>query len=150
MDNLTSTDLFKVLVIFAIQILAVLWIRKKYPQNIKAGCLVCLIAPGIGQFYIETKMSVVFFILIYGVVWNPLSSFISNSYVHYFATGCVSSGFMYVRLAKKTITPTVPTGATSNSSILYKCVDCNKTIRETDLINDALLCPACRGRVEQI
>jgi hypothetical protein len=44
---------------------------------------------------------------------------------------------------KPNISPTKP-----NSGMTYKCVDCNKTIYESELKNDTLFCPSCGGRVE--
>ncbi len=132
MNNISSTGLYAVLVIFVIQVVAVLWIRNKFPLNIKAGCIACLIAPGVGQFYIETKMSVVFFLLVYGLVWNPLGSFISNPYLLYFITGCISSGLMYLRLTKKPEAPIVPSTCKECGSKLNeemnKCSSCGATL----------------------
>ena len=48
------------------------------------------------------------------------------------------------------IKKTVPSGTTSSSSARYRCLDCNKTLQESELKNDALLCPSCQGRIEQI
>jgi DNA-directed RNA polymerase subunit RPC12/RpoP len=48
------------------------------------------------------------------------------------------------------IKKTEASSATQSSSALYRCVDCNITVQENDLKNDALLCPSCHGRVEQV
>ena len=109
MGNFDASRLGSILVLLAIQVIVVLLVRKKYPNNVKAGCLVCLIAPGIGQFYIETKMSIAFFILIYGVVWKPLGEIISNPYILYVVTGVISFCAMYYRSTKKINVPVEPT-----------------------------------------
>ena len=36
------------------------------------------------------------------------------------------------------------------SSVQYRCVDCNQIFQESELKNDALLCPSCQGRVAQL
>lgn len=58
----------------------------------------------------------------------------------------ICSFWLFFGKIKKTAT----LNAASSSSVRYKCVDCNKIVQESDLINDALLCPSCHGRIEQV
>jgi len=51
-------------------------------------------------------------------------------------------------LRDKTLQPNKPKISPPNSGVQYKCVDCNKTIHESELKNDTLLCPSCGGHVE--
>jgi len=96
---MNNTYLIVNLVLVVSVIIAVFILRKKLPNNYIAAGILCLIAPAIGQFYLETKNSYKFWMLFFAI-GRGVENASPNSYLPWLVVGALSSATICYRISR--------------------------------------------------
>lgn len=104
---MNNTYLIVNLVAVLLVIIAIFIFRKKMPDSYVAAGILCFIAPGFGQFYLETKHSFKFWLL-FVALGKGFESAIPNSYLPWVGMGVLSSAIICYRISLKKSASTTP------------------------------------------